>query len=285
MQWWRLDGVLRRGPFSEDEIRAQIRSGELYSDDMISGEGYGDWVAVSDIPEFSDALNSGLVEQKIGALVGEAAADNTTTHDLESETRIAGPWRRFIARFIDLAAFYTVFFALTMVLTAWAMIAIRSGQIAVTHPLAEFFSGLASGEFGFIVAGWLIGIVFFLILEIGTYAIFGTTLGKGVLGLQVENLRENKLNTREYAERLVGVHISGLGASIPFVAFFTQIYQFKRLSQGKPASYDEGSFRVVSKRLTILRWAAVFAVGLSMLFLHVFTRLIERSIDSGAIYF
>ncbi|MEQ9379595.1 MAG: hypothetical protein RJP95_01940, partial [Pirellulales bacterium] len=49
-----------------------------------------------------------------------------------------------------------------------------------------------------------------------------------------------------YLAREFKVWLAGLGLGIPFVAIFTQIAQYRRLSDDRPASYDEGNPNVIA---------------------------------------
>jgi uncharacterized RDD family membrane protein YckC len=101
---------------------------------------------------------------------------------------------------------------------------------------------------------------FCLLLDAAVFRIFGNTPGKSLLGLKVINRDGSSLSFGRYLGRNFRMWFSGLGLAIPIVNFFTMAYQSRRLSDERPASYDEATgHQVCAKPVTWMR-QTVFAL-------------------------
>ena len=161
----------------------------------------------------------------------------TTVRDVNIELQFAGPWRRFFARLVDL----------------WA-IGIPTGYIValVSSSLSmeiAFWLQEPGSQFAF----GLLLLPLILLIEAVIFGLFGSTLGKALLGIKVVTAAAYPASFSEYAERQSGVYWYGLGAGIPIVTLFTMARQHERLKQGKQAGYDEGRFNAKAQKLTPFR--------------------------------
>lgn len=154
----------------------------------------------------------------------------------------AGPWRRWAARILDLILGEIVM------------------MVALNRVLEYFGIDDAFNSLNQAVAG-IIAIPFLLLLEAIIFELFGTTFGKWVFSLNVRDLNGKAASSKSYLKRLVRLWVSGLGLGIPFVNLLTYIGQYRRISSGKEASYDESlGLRVDKGRIHPLRLLLVIPV-------------------------
>ncbi|WP_338608270.1 RDD family protein [Pelagibacterium nitratireducens] len=78
-----------------------------------------------------------------------------------------------------------------------------------------------------------------LILNGIVTGIFGTTIGKSVMALRFTYLAGH-LGLVGQIVRELKVWIQGLAFGIPIVSIFSGVFQYRRVTRGLPASYDEG---------------------------------------------
>lgn len=162
------------------------------------------------------------------------------------------PWSRYFARALDLtitsyAAGFGVAFALIYLSPDLyrALISQQSQvQSIILLPVAMIINGIIAG-------------------------IFGTTLGKFIMALRLTYLN-GRLGFFGQIGRELQVWVKGLGFGIPIVTIFTSVAQYRRVTQGMPASYDEGSVLVKQKDIPgwrraigMLFCAAVFFGGVA----------------------
>lgn len=132
---------------------------------------------------------------------------------------LAGPWRRFFARTIDI-------WLLTM------PVAFASGSL-----LAPTFSENPY-TFGLIL------LPFVMFFEAVISAVFGNSPGKALLAIRVTTIGGGRLSFNDYCRRGVQLYIFGIALGIPFVSLFPMIKQYQNLNAGRPAVYDHGLFSV-----------------------------------------
>lgn len=157
---------------------------------------------------------------------------------------LAGPWRRFWARIIDMSLF-----GLPISLgIAIAMIAI--------DPAFESWLQNAGSNYVF---SWLC-LPAVLLAEAIVFGVFGNTPGKALLGLRVATVGGSEPSFNHYLSRLFGVYWFGLGTGFPIVSLFTMLKQFQRLKLGRETYYDSGRFNVRGYQLGFFRIAIAAAV-------------------------
>ncbi|MBK6939468.1 MAG: RDD family protein [Planctomycetes bacterium] len=167
------------------------------------------------------------------------------------ETRpIAGPWRRWLARSIDVAwTMSALSFAIYFVLGATQSELLSK----VTTPMGQQ-----------VVAVFLMPIA--LLLDAVLFAVFGNTLGKALLGVKVLNADGTKPAFGDFVARNVRVWIAGYGLGIPLVTLFTMVRQHGRVKAGRAASYDASSARrVEGSPIGALRVAAAIALYVAIM--------------------
>lgn len=162
----------------------------------------------------------------------EARAEEGVSND-ESRQKLlamplASPWRRLIARTIDM----------------WLL----SLPIAI---IGVIFLGASISEHEYIYGFALIPFV--MLLEAAISATLGNSPGKMLLALRLTNIGGGALTFRDYYERGIGVYIYGLAFGIPLLCMFPMFKQYNNLNAGRPTSYDQGKYSVRVSDRGILR--------------------------------
>ena len=96
-------------------------------------------------------------------------------------------------------------------------------------------------------------------------SLFGTTPAKWLFGIQVAHPGGNLLSFAAALNRSFLVFVQGVGFGIPFVALFTQLFAYRRLTKTSTTLWDTSTTAVVlHKKWGVFRalacTAAVFAV-------------------------
>ncbi len=79
---------------------------------------------------------------------------------------------------------------------------------------------------------------FVFLLDSFEYALFGHTLGKWLFGVRVNDVDGQPLTASAYFMRNLRVYWGGYGLAFPIVSIFTMYTQYKFVSQGLAATYD-----------------------------------------------
>lgn len=193
-------------------------------------------------------------QQKLEFVTFNFASKSQTTTQVSKQDKIiaiplAGPWRRFLARNIDI----------------WLL------QLPIAYCLASTLIAI-DAAWGIWLQKPNSGYLFFwlclpavLLAEALVFGFFGNTPGKALLGLRVTTIGVAKPSFNDYLSRLVGVYWYGLGTGIPLVFLIPMISQYKRLQLGREATYDSGRFNVRGHPAGFFR----IAVAIALLYLLV----------------
>ena len=99
----------------------------------------------------------------------------------------------------------------------------------------------------FIILAVIFGWLFLFFLDAIVYALFGNTLGKKLMGIQVLEADGRKVSRSRYFRRNLQVFLEGYALGIPPLFLISFIWQSERVYRGKPATYDARlGFQVVS---------------------------------------
>jgi uncharacterized RDD family membrane protein YckC len=136
------------------------------------------------------------------------------------------PWRRYAARMLDTSLNGTIVFFLFGI----AFYAIAPAAADDFFSVFETDNGavldiIATGVAASLLGGLLVGVS-------------GFTLGKWIFGIKVTKPDETRLGIGEGVSRDFNVLLYGLGLGIPLISFFTMWSAYKKLSEGKPATWD-----------------------------------------------
>lgn len=220
--WWYVKDELKIGPISQEALLRLRDDGNIDADTMIWQEGFSDWTRLGDVNVIGV---SGLIHPSV----------STPT---EPDYPLAKKWPRFFARLFDIWLEVSV-------------IAFIAGFILAKYSasLFEFIQQpFTSQLFGCLC------LPFALILDALIYQVFGNTIGKKILSLDVRKSSGTALTFTEYLSRNSRLWFKGFGFGIPFVSLFTMANEGNRIDRELPASYDgKTNDRVRSKPITIGR--------------------------------
>jgi uncharacterized RDD family membrane protein YckC len=253
VEWWYSKDGERLGPLAEPQLQKFIQNGDIGPVDLVWREGMDEWTPQSEVEELSNIRKSAPPELPI-----------PSSRDQLIELEMAGAWRRFFARFVDL-----------WFLAPPIAFCISYGFSLVSTEFALWIQTPGS-DYAF---GWFM-LPIILLTEALIFAAFGTTLGKSVLGVKVITNEAGKLSAKDYLKRQLGVYWTGLGAGVPFVNLFTMARQRSRLTEGKLASYDEGSYNVKAAPMGFFRWTLAVVVIAVVLSIQVGVRAWNQHFDN-----
>lgn len=255
-EWWYASGNTRKGPVSLEELQQLLLEHKVSEDTLVWKDGRENWAPLSEIPDLSPIVK---------AVPPELPKPSTREHLIALP--LAGPWRRFFARLVDLWVIaLPASFAAALTLSKFS----PAFGLWIQRPGSEY-------AFGYL----LLPIV--LLVEVGIVALFGTTFGKALLGVTVTTVGAQRPTAAQYLQRQLGVYWYGLGTGFPLVSLFTMARQHGRLKAGRQAGYDEGKFNVKATKLGALR--ALFAVAVVVGLLVVNAVLQEISKSSERSYY
>ncbi len=257
-EWWYSIGGIRKGPVSIDVLRQLLLDGKVGQSTLVWKEGSANWTPLSERPDL----------QEMARAVPPELPKPTAREHLVG-LPLAGPWRRFFARFVDLWVIapptaLVVAFALSRVSPAF--------WLWIQRPGSDY------------VFGWLL-LPFVLLVEVCVVSIFGTTLGKALLSVTVTTAGAQRPTAAQYLRRQLGVYWFGLGTGFPLVSLFTMVRQYGRLKSGRHAGYDEGKFNVKAPKLGLFRALSAVVVVVALFFVNAalqqMSKSSERSYYSG----
>lgn len=187
---------------------------------------------------------------------GDVASKPTAPVD-QSKNFLGGqhhPWRRLFARTVDIC---TAGFVLFMLLI-----------FAFSATMPEQAAGFAKAIENPIIASVVLYLIW-LPAEALLLSLFGTTPAKWLFGIRVAHPGGNLLSFAAALNRSFLVFVQGVGFGIPFVALFTQLFAYRRLTKTGTTLWDTSTTAVVlHKKWGVFRalacTAAVFAVLILM---------------------
>lgn len=275
--YFAADGV-PDGPHSEEDIRSLLLIGRIGRDTLIWCEGMPQWAPLRSQTLFQDVRPlppplpqpSGLEPARPAPDLGEVddlerpteppAAQGPEVEAVDERPAFAAqgaeaplrfgepisvsapvelprrniPWSRCFARVLDL----TIALALVVLATS----------LAVTLWSPDFYSNPNSPNAGVLAFLYL---PMAMVLNGIVMALFGTTPGRAVMALNF-TYPAGPLGVLGHIRRELYVWVQGLACGVAIVSMFTGIWQYRRVAQGLPASYDVGS--VIVQQAEISRW-------------------------------
>lgn len=244
--WHYVDAGQKKGPVSRDEIASRYAGGQISDSTLVWSAGMSQWRPLAEVYELYAHLESLRLTPppipnsdyddgpKDARMEPNPAPEPRRQPSVEEWTEAVSPWRRWFARIADVAIFGSV--------------------LAIALPKELWFDNdLANG--------WIITLAWFPV-EAVLIAARGTTPGKAVMNLRVAHFDgKSRLTVGQSATRAWGALVSGQGFGIPIVTLFTQINQYRRISSGRPVSYDENLSRVLGGPIGPGRAILAVAVG------------------------
>jgi uncharacterized RDD family membrane protein YckC len=219
--WIILDGE-KKGPFPDYGIRRKIKDGELSADTPAWHEGLESWKPLIEIQLFSREFTTEHFPDSV-----ISTSDDAGIAPLPKTTYYG---RRFWARWFDLIAYAGLWW-----FSMWAV-----GQNIL----------------GVLLSAWVMILLYIPWFGVEAYLIhrFGTTPGKWLLGIKVENEDGSRLALSPSMIRALRVMFSGVGFGWGLLAIFCQALSLitaKRL--GAPIWDHAGKHRVVVSPIRPLR--------------------------------
>lgn len=216
--WWYLVGDSPQGPVSIELLEAMLLEGEMTQHSLVWKEGLADWIQVAELADLSAvrAMSAAGAWPACASPAGAAA---------RAAPGLAGAWRRFLARMLDLLLFY---------LPAKFLLAVTLGLLwpeVIHSPYA-----MPMLTFGFLAL--------VLLIEAGVFACFGNSPGKALLGITVTTLDGKHPTAAQYLRRQLGVFHYGFAMGLPVISLMAMAAQGLNLRNGEPTAYDAGKFAV-----------------------------------------
>lgn len=174
--------------------------------------------------------------------------------------RVNAPWRRFFARMLDEAVYSTL----------WSCFMLLAFQIRTND------AGL-----GWALVNIVIVLLLTIVLEPLQLSLFGTTLGKWILGLRVLDNYDGKLSFSYARSRTTDMLFYGQGFHIPIVSWVCMWKNFVKCKDGKELEWEYGS-RIVLKDEKKYRAAVYVAVDALLIGVAVLANvLVEIPVNRG----
>ena len=151
---------------------------------------------------------------------GQTNPSPRVSDDDAGDSSVVNPWARWAARMLD--------FYLETILSAFVVGIFFEVIGCDTENMSEF--------------GWMFfGIPLGMALDALCHHLLGWSLGKWLFAVKIRHLDGSRLTFAEYFKRNFWVLVKGFGLCIPIVVLVTEIIQYRRVRDGKAASYDEGN--------------------------------------------
>lgn len=139
--------------------------------------------------------------------------------------RVQAPWRRFFARMLDEAVYATLWYCFLLIVF----------QINTTNEGG-----------GWTLLEMVMTLLLTIVLEPLQLSLFGTTLGKWILGLRVLDNYDGKLSFSYAFDRTKDVICYGMGFHIPVYYLFRMWKSYVKCTDGEELEWENGS-RIILK--------------------------------------
>ncbi|MRG54200.1 DUF4339 domain-containing protein [Phyllobacterium sp. SYP-B3895] len=233
--WHFVENEVPVGPVTEQEMIDRIRGGRLKPTTLVWSEGLTSWESAESIETFKrlfratpPPLPTAPKTPPLPAFSSKRPifADDVKTYDptdLPLQRAIVAkgsPWSRYAARLLDQVI--------------WAVPAVFVLLVIAAITQNPWFINLLSNQ----VAAILMIMPLFGLFNALTMTFFGNTIGKTIMGVNVRPENGRKAGLSFYLLRELKVLVFGMGIGFPIVAFFTQLYQHKKVKIEGQATYD-----------------------------------------------
>lgn len=248
--WWYVTNHEKQGPVTKDELHELLSTESINAQTLVWQQGMAEWIVLAEVEALNDILpvyepppiptqaatpppipDSDDVNPVLLAnerVLVDSAATNIKT--LSASMKLAGRWRRFFARLLD---FWITF-------------------LIALLPVGIFFEVVSDGDWKATQGAWVLlsvittGLAF--VLDAIIYKLFGNTLGKALLRINVLHANGDKLTFKEYLSRNNLVWGKGFALGIPLLNIVTFLVQFFHIGEGNKASYDQSTDYVVAAK-------------------------------------
>lgn len=181
---------------------------------------------------FCHKCGNALVGNTSQTIVGaQPPAPQTANESKKFLGGIHHPWRRLFAKTVDIS---------TIGLLTVLVVAFGVGILFPSMAVA-FVKALENQ----IIAGFIV-LALWIPLEAVLLSSVGTTPAKWLFGISVKTTNGDKLSFQQALHRSFLVALQGMALGIPFVAFFTQIFAYRRLTKTGTTLWDTATNSVVN---------------------------------------
>lgn len=204
-------------------MRRKLRRHRILAHTLVWREGQLKWLPADAVPELFADLSP--------------EAPPRSAHERIVDLPLAGPWRRFFARWLDLA-----FFGLIL---SWPVVEF----LIYLRPEAAIWLHAPEAD----LAISLVVVPIALVAEGAFFALFGITPGKSILGIIVTTVDAHRLTALAYLYRQVQVYFRGIVLALPPVSMVGMAVQYWKLKKTGQTGYDRGRFNVKARPLSAFR--------------------------------
>jgi hypothetical protein len=232
---------LGEGPYLLFQVREMLSDGRLTAEDHAWHEGQAEWLAIGEMeslrallptPEAPESSPEPPTPPELPPTRARAAVERGGFQEVyaTSRTRQGWAWRRFWARTMDLAGFYTLLW-----LGGYKLGVLYYSDILIPAELPRIAS----------VACWILVEALFLNM-------WGTTPGKWLMGLRVVGWDGGKLPMPRALKRSASVWLNGTGLGVQVAQQLFQAFSLFRYVQLGTTTWDDWAGSTVQvKRASI----------------------------------
>ncbi len=242
--WYYKLGKQQAGPVSSEELMELAKAGTVKPDTEVWHAAMAGWEKASEISEVE------LSFPDIATQATEVMPDPVQSH----------AWPRFWARVIDVSILSLV-------------VGFAVGFVFSRYLPSFYFKMVAIPDFAFsILLTPLVSLSIAIMMSL-----FGTTIGKVIVGVKVQNLSGLNRFAFHFLRELK-VWVFGLALGLPLASFVSMIVQHRRLSLEGSTRYDR-QFAQVTTKNSFMRCSIGFAVLLGVLSLNGYSSVMDKAAD------
>lgn len=242
------------GPIGEEDLHDLLRQGAVTEQTPIWTTGQAAWSAIKDVlalpPPIPTAPGAARPLQRIAPTLEAPPTPVTVPGEPVIPSDVAKPppppatmatgwhvdpvhpWRRFIARVIDMYSIGVV------------------AYVVATIPVYAFSDDLAATEK--LLTNQIVASIGCQILMVPMLALLvattGTTLGKWAMGIRVDTTAGGRLAFAQALAREGNVFFRGMGLSIPVVTLITNLSAYNHLKAHGSTTWDDDAGAIVRYR-------------------------------------
>lgn len=266
-EWFFLRGRHENGPFTIDQLASYYSSGTITEETYLWRPGCRDWFPLAAFEEFA-------------ALLPQPADDPTSQHhDLAQPVTERSPsasrespalanarqwadesphpWRRYFARYLDLALW-------TMIMMILIGVGLTFLDPRVLTQLIDLLT-----QPGIIVAEFFLAFILAMIPNAILIGLTGGNLGKWLFGVRVLDDTDRPMGLARAFKREARVFFYGLGLGMPVISLITMFIAYQKLKEDGGTSWDQAAgLKVVQRRTGAVQFIGS-AVGIILLIVLV----------------
>jgi uncharacterized RDD family membrane protein YckC len=266
-QWWYANSDQKLGPVTFEALQQKLYAQEILETTLVWREGFVGWLPVSEVDEFKQPLKVMPPALPVRASAEIKAAPNRDAlmrfvkqaavrapAEIKAVSNLpATPWKRIVAKLFDFLSLSLLVSPLFVFITLYCANQGYPFGVWLLEPGAELVLGVV-----------LVPLILFF--EACVFTLFGNTMGKALLGIQVTDTEQKQPTFVQYLLRQWGVYWLALGAGLPLISLGTMLFQLIRLRKRGSTGYDENRFIVTEKEIGLSRLVFVTLVTIILLF-------------------